>query len=252
LAKGQKYNFNETHKYIDEILYKKCMKHTEYFPEEDEWLLCNSDYFYKNKSNKSDGLCPTCKRCDVVKNLEKYYNDGGITKERTIKAASIRYHTVPSDKEIKLKNGIRQRETGYQAKWLRSKVGKERNRIYQIYRTQHKTHEISKTEWEACKKYFNYECAYCGLSEDLHFCGYRDVMKLMSLHKEHVDHTGDNALGNCVPACKRCNSSKHTDSFEEWYFKQDFYNKEKYEKIIKWTKEDFVKYSDCIINSKIT
>lgn len=61
--------YNEQHKIIDNILYKKCNKHNIYFPNEDEWILCDEEHFYKNKSNGLDGLYPICKKCDKIKSI---------------------------------------------------------------------------------------------------------------------------------------------------------------------------------------
>jgi hypothetical protein len=56
MTRGQRYKYKEYHKIIDNIEYKKCSIC-------EEWFLCNEDYFYKNKGNKSDGLNPECKEC---------------------------------------------------------------------------------------------------------------------------------------------------------------------------------------------
>lgn len=112
---------------------------------------------------------------------------------------------------------------------------KDKMKEYQKRRSQHKKHNIKKKEWTSCKKYFNYECAYCGINEEE-----AKIKTNNALHKEHFDHNGSNGLDNCVPACKNCNSQKYTFKFEEWYNKDNpIFNIERYNKIIKWINGDY-------------
>lgn len=242
MPRGTRYKYEDYHKEVNGILYKKCTKHHEFFPEEDEWLHCTSEYFYINSKNKSDGLHPECKRCSRAKTLDRYYNDGGITKQKTIQAAAIRYHTVESDKQIKLKNGQRQREEGYQSQWRKDNLEKCRH-----YCSLHKAHDVSKKEEDAMLKVFNYQCAYCGISLKEHKKKFGE-----KLHNDHVDDNGYNDLRNDVPACKSCNCSKHTNIMKEWYEKQSFYSKERYNKIIWWITEGYKEYIEDKPSYKIT
>lgn len=99
----------------------------------------------------------------------------------------------------------------------------------------HKNHEITENEWDSCKQYFNYCCAYCGIDE-------QEAKETQGnvLHKEHVDHEGANDLSNCIPSCKQCNSYKWQYDFDDWYSELNpAYTKERYERIMDWLKEDF-------------
>ncbi len=56
---------------------------------------------------------------------------------------------------------------------------------------------LSVNDWKAVLDYFNHECAYCGSKEDL--------------EQEHIVPVSDGgtyAIGNIVPACRKCNASK--------------------------------------------
>lgn len=129
----------------------------------------------------------------------------------------------------------RVRSEGKYREWQKNNPDKIRE--YRINREQNKTHEISEYEWIECKKYFEYSCAYCGLTEEEHLIEHKQ-----QLHKEHVDHEGDNGIINCVPACKRCNSSKSTKEIEEWYDDDNpNYTKEREDKIYAWLTEDVFK-----------
>ena len=60
-------------------------------------------------------------------------------------------------------------------------------------------------EWEAKKRDFDGRCAYC-----------------FGLCRQTIDHVvplergGSDAIANCVPACRSCNSSKGTKKLLEW------------------------------------
>ena len=56
--KGEWIPYEENHKEIDGILYKKCTMCNEWFP-------CNDKYFHKHACNKKDGLFPYCKPCNI-------------------------------------------------------------------------------------------------------------------------------------------------------------------------------------------
>ena len=98
-------------------------------------------------------------------------------------------------------------------------------------------HNITEEEWEACKKYFNYECAYCSKSlEDQ----YNEINR--DLCKDHHINSGSGRLDNCIPACDSCNCSKGNKEFEEWYKTKDFYSIDRNWKILTWLNYDYKKY----------
>ena len=63
-------------------------------------------------------------------------------------------------------------------------------------------------EWNAKLEEYNYKCAYCGceLSSDT----------ITVDHRIPLSRGGTNYIGNLVPACKSCNSKKHTKTSEEY------------------------------------
>lgn len=78
-------------------------------------------------------------------------------------------------------------------------------------------------EWEECKSYFDYECAYCG--------------KKRKLEQEHfvpVSKGGGYTQDNIIPACSKCNNNKRAKVFEDWYSEKEFYSKEREDKIFEY------------------
>jgi 5-methylcytosine-specific restriction endonuclease McrA len=81
----------------------------------------------------------------------------------------------------------------------------------------------SKSEWEECKKHFDYKCAYCDKKE-----------RLSQDHFISLNKGGEYTVNNIIPACKTCNSSKRDSDFFEWYPQQPFYSKTKEKEILKY------------------
>ena len=87
--------------------------------------------------------------------------------------------------------------------------------------------DFKSSDWEIILYEFEGRCAYCGDESE-------------TLHQEHVKplhNGGNNTLSNVVPSCPRCNHSKGTKDVADWYKEQPFYDKEKFDAIIKHTKE---------------
>ncbi|MGG3920482.1 HNH endonuclease signature motif containing protein [Geobacillus thermodenitrificans] len=198
--------------------------------------LCNKlktfDNYYSQQKTDSKGnvyiyYYPYCKEC--AKEKATLWNKMNKLKRSLIQKRHNNKKEVREKKrintEIRRKNGVRK-------KW--EQRNKDKLRKYNEKRL-HKNHEISKEEWESCLKYFNYSCAYCGISENEAKNKYKQ-----KLHKEHVDHNGANDLSNCVPACRSCNSQKWKYEFEEWYNENNpVFDEERFNRIKKWIKEDY-------------
>ena len=77
------------------------------------------------------------------------------------------------------------------------------------------------------KERWNYKCAYCGSKKEL------TIDHVVPRSKGGADFTK-----NVVCCCHKCNQDKSHSPWEEWYLSQDFFNVEKYNKIIDWMKPD--------------
>lgn len=75
----------------------------------------------------------------------------------------------------------------------------------------------------AIKEKWNRKCAYCGSDKNI-----------------TLDHVIPRSLGgvdktpNVVACCESCNRDKSHFKWGEWYMKQDFFNFERYNKILEW------------------
>lgn len=79
-------------------------------------------------------------------------------------------------------------------------------------------------QWNQCLQHFDNSCAYCG-------------DKSSDLAQDHflsLAENGEYSRENIVPSCKRCNSSKNSKIFFEWYPKQKYYSLEREQEILKY------------------
>jgi len=137
---------------------------------------------------------------------------------------------IDNDRKVRQTNPIYYKEKD--RKWRQNNPER-----CKYHASKHRNHDITIKEWQSCLKYFNYQCAYCGMTLNEHKTKYKE-----QLHKEHVDDNGYNDIRNCVPGCKTCNSRKHESNLEEWYLKQKFFSEERLQKIILWTTNEYKEY----------
>lgn len=207
--------------------YKTCSACKQSFPKTD-------GYFYKQKTKYGYRLSSECKMCNNARAVKCYYDN----------------HQKNLDNKAKYRK-THKREIAEYLKWWdknhkeylaeNSKTWRKNNpEKLSEYCSRHRKHNVTKDEWISCKKYFKNCCAYCGISIE-------DYYKIFNqdFHKEHVNDKGANDLSNCIPACKNCNSEKHTKKLEDWYnLNNKKYSNKKHKKILSWIEKDYLKYLD--------
>jgi len=219
--------YNKTHRLINNVDYKICSICV-------KWMPSTEEYYYKNSKNSIDGLYPYCKKCAVQK-AYKWAEENPEAYTRAIRKRDAKVE----EKIKKRKLSEKRRKEGKQKEWQRN--NRDKTRVYNLYRSMNKKHEISETERRNCKEYFNWSCAYCGVTEEesLNIYGER-------LHMDHVDPNGANDLSNNIPACKSCNSKKYTSSLEEWYSNDNpfmnYFSEDRLNKIYNWLNSDYEVY----------
>jgi hypothetical protein len=230
--------YNKEHKIIDEVNYKICNKHHKYFPEENCWFPSTVEYFYENDKNSIDGLSPSCKRCDSKRSYENQKKD---LEKHYIQQRKYYKEIRKTRKKTALRTKKR-RESGKYDEWLKSEAGK-RSSIKSREKRKLKEHVYYEIEWENLKRYFDYNCCYCGLSIKEHWIKYRGKIILGDFHKDHAIDQGRNDIKNMLPACGICNSEKHNKTLHEFYsLNNPNYTRERYLKIVQWLKGDYKLY----------
>jgi 5-methylcytosine-specific restriction endonuclease McrA len=215
-------------KIIDGITHVICSRCRGFFPETEEYFVMDK----RNGKSKSD-----CKKCCNEKRLSESrehlnelararyarLREKELERFRIYRAEnkgkvnkSVRLYKSKNMDSIRKQQKIKRNTDEYR---LKSRIYNHRRRA----REGHLLHDITENEWENCKDYFEQKCAYCGSEEEL--------------QQEHfipVVRGGGYTIGNIIPACKRCNSSKNDSAFEQWYRRQDYYSAERESKVYEY------------------
>lgn len=211
----------------------KCTQCGEWKPETEEY------YYWKNKSKPEKGFKSECKECTKKNSYEFKWANIEMAYEADRKYKERNKEKIKNEKKIWRANNV-DRYTETRDKWLMNHPDKVQE--YQNNK-RHKQHDITKEEWESCKKYFDYKCAYCDIPLSEHYVKYAGELRKQDFHKEHVNHEGEKDLSNCVPACKMCNSYKWEFEFDDWYNENNpNFTQERYDKIMKWINTDYKQY----------
>lgn len=206
---------------------KQCPKCKQIFPKTEE-------YFYKQKNNsKKRGIYYTlsswCRSCKSKSSLNWQNNN-----PETYSQIKKDWYLNNDEFRNKQRNKSRTPEMRRNQKEWR-KNNPDRVSYHNFNRREKKKHDISPSEWDACRLYFDYSCVYCGMTYEKHY-----KLSGHDLHKEHVDDDGANDLSNCAPSCRWCNSSKWMFDLEYWFNeKNPSYTVQRYKKLMKWLTEDY-------------
>lgn len=165
----------------------------------------------------------TCIKCGISKPLtdEFYYKSG----------ENFRNECRECNKKYRIENAIEIRK--YQKQY--KKENRDKVNIINQKRRARKNNlptTLTNESWERTLIHFNYECAYCGMTEKEHL---QETGQL--LHQDHIipiAKQGGYEKYNIVPCCRSCNSSKGTQDFRDWYPEQDFYTEERSRKLVRF------------------
>ena len=114
-----------------------------------------------------------------------------------------------------------------------------RQRIHDyLYNLEAMTRKEAKHLWrQSIKDAWCNCCAYCGTPPI-------DDASLTLDHVKPRAKGGEDKTSNCIPACKRCNHSKGSEDWVEWFRRQDSYTMEREYRIRDWV-ENEIKNIPC-------
>lgn len=206
------------------------------------------EMFCKNKNSK-DGLNYHCKECSN-KATRAWRSEN---KEHEKEYRKNNKELIKQNYEVWYREN-RERKLEYNKKWWQDNR-ERRNNEKKVYRRENKKYlaeysaryqklnkgkiniktqryrarksklpsTLTENQWEDIKKFFNYQCAYCGQKSDLE----QD-------HFIPLSKGGEYTHNNIIPACRSCNASKSNCDFIVWYPKQEFYSKKKEKEILEY------------------
>ena len=176
---------------------------------------------------------------EIVEYKKRYYQDNKLrliepnkkyretNKDAIAKNKHIYYETNKESLTEKNKQWGRDNPEEYaiiKARWKRNnpdKVNTNTQKRRSIKKQLPST--LSAEQWELAKKVFKNKCCYCG-----------EEKPLAQEHFHALAKSGEHSHLNIIPSCQKCNSSKGTRSFFDWYPKQPFYSKTREQKILKY------------------
>jgi len=207
--------------------YKYCSKCLRELPETPE-------YFYADRG-KFRSICKECngqlfgetKLNPHIKDVAKdgYYICRHCKKELPLNSDYFGiYSSYKTGYNCYCKECQREKEN----KWIDKNL--ERHRARAVIKSQRRRNlkrklpsTFTQEQWNECKEYFDQKCAYCG--------------KELPLFQDHfmpLSKGGEYTHNNIIPACDSCNSRKFNHDPFTWYPKQDFYSKQRGQKILKY------------------
>jgi 5-methylcytosine-specific restriction endonuclease McrA len=146
---------------------------------------------YSKNAKRPDGLCPECKECAKLRSKERYKKEGDKLRRQMAGQRKRDY-----EHRISIERASRQRRKEEQRP-LKNARQSIRNRV--VYGT------IYLLDKKKIAKLYNQPCSYCGGTENISLD-----------HVVPIARGGNHSIGNLMPLCRSCNSSKGKKLLVEW------------------------------------
>lgn len=180
------------------------------------------DSFHANKSSK-DGRYRWCKSCRKEYDKANYHkytdrrNEYGKkwvaanrdkvreTHDRWVAENAERNRQHKREWYLKNRDAIKEERSEYKKQYQQENKEKINNQT-QRRRARKKQNGVFAISSKELKKLYSSPCLYCGSTD-----------KITVDHVIPIDKGGAHSIGNLVPACLSCNSSKGTKFITEWH-----------------------------------
>lgn len=177
-------------------------------------------------------------------NKDKYYQWNKQWRERNSNYYSIRQKEHRERNKDSLKEyGKQYRKENKEYLNEMTRTWRQKNRHIDAMYSRNRQRDINslevtltQEEWNDTLRYFDYKCAYCGISQSEHRkeTGQR-------LHQDHLiplTREGGFTHDNIIPSCRRCNSCKNNSEFLTWYRGFEDYSVDRENKIFKFIEKN--------------
>lgn len=185
------------------------------------------EQFSKRTASK-DGLNCKCKECDN-KDVNQYNQEHKKERQQYQQQYMQQYQQEHKEEKQQYMQQYRQTPQGQVVTF--NYCAKRRKR------KETQGDGITKEQWLEMMQFFEWKCAYSGILVN-------------TKNNRSIDHIipivkgGEHEVWNCVPMDKNLNRSKKDKDMMEWYTVQDFYSKEKLDKILAWQQYAYNKWSN--------
>jgi len=188
---------------------------------------------YNNQAKGYLGKRAHCRECQNETNRQYKHSDRGREKNKEWKRTqkgkicTQKYRDKPETKEKRKRNSNKEdaklRRKIYRASdWYKMLKRLANQRRKALKRQLPAT--LTADDWLYVKQEFGNRCCYCGEAPDV----------MSQDHFIPVTKYGEYVMGNVLPACMRCNTSKLNHDFFKWYPKQPYYSKLREKRILKF------------------
>lgn len=178
------------------------------------------DMFYTDSRGKF-GKTARCKKCSCMKSMESRRNNPEAARK-----ADKRYRDKNKDRRsaqnkewmknnrlhrISYKKKYRQDNAEYISAYMKDWYKRNPHKYSELSNRRRAreacvdTRRVSNSEWDKIVKRYNCSCFYCGAKQEV-------TMD----HVVPISRGGRHAIGNLIPACMTCNSSKWNKTIMEW------------------------------------
>lgn len=172
-----------------------------------------AEYYRKNKTKINQKAAKY--RAENQESIKRQKREHYQKNKAGYRQWAERYRRENSEKIREQKRNYRRSPRG---KLIRLRNTQKRRALKKQIHHTHFTPEMLQSHFA----YFGDRCAYCEAEGDL------TIDHFIALTKG-----GSDCLGNIIPACKSCNSRKHNFDPKDWFQKQPFYSKRRWNLILK-------------------
>lgn len=189
----------------------------DYYQQNAEQIRAKSALWYQENKERAFARA----RDYYAKNNEKIRLQRAVYREKNREYFKAYHRTY----YLTYKEQNQDRIKAYRIKWNHSPEGREYKRIavHRCNSRKKQNHACQYTPEQVKKRMADFDncCAYCGKTANTND------------HFVAISSGGADVIGNIIPACGTCNSSKCNRDAKEWYFAQPFFNKKRWQKILR-------------------
>ena len=193
-------------------------------------LICPIN-FAKHKTGKY-GFKSICKTCTSIEEKNRHHKN----KDKINQRHRDNYHNNIEKEHARSKiyyESHKEERLQKNKEYRKNNPDKVFNKLSRRrYKEENLGDGITKEQWLDMMNYFNWQCAYSGIT----FSSHNNNKDRTIDHIISLNNNGEHEIWNCVPMYSNYNYSKQDKDILEWYKEQDYFSEERLNKIYAWQK----------------